>query len=313
MTDLAAVVDAAVETVAAAHRREASRVLDEHLPPAAGALRGRSAAARAGAVEPADQRREVHRPVRHDPPARDRGRQRRSRSRSPTPASVSRRTRSPRCSRCSRRSRSAQDRSEGGLGIGLALSKGVVDLHGGTIEARKRRHRARQRVHRAHSAQDCRGTGDAPRRRPATPVRARPSVACSSPTTTATPRNRSRMLLDMDGHDGHRGPSNGSQALRAIERVPSRGGAARHRHAGTRRLRGRAPHSRESAHAGIVLIAVTAGARKPTRRARVRRDSTCISPSRSSRTLWSSCCARPNYRADFRARRPYFGSRLAWT
>ena len=66
MTELAAVVDAAVETARPASTPSAtSSPIDA--AGRAGALRGGSAAARAGAVEPADERREVHRPGRHDP------------------------------------------------------------------------------------------------------------------------------------------------------------------------------------------------------------------------------------------------------
>ncbi len=110
--------------------------------------------------------------------------------------------------------KSSQDRSEGGLGIGLALSKGVIELHGGTIEARSAGHgKGSEFVVRI-------------------PRRTVSSIAIGADAGTAAARQRQRrvliaddnrdaaeslaMLLEIEGHTVtvvH----DGQQALAAIE------------------------------------------------------------------------------------------------
>jgi signal transduction histidine kinase len=112
--------------------------------------------------------------------------------------------------------RSVDDRSDGGLGIGLALSRGLIELHGGRLEA--------------HSQ----GPGSGSEFVVRLPASSQAQAAPGAPTTPAEPTLKRRrvliaddnidageslaMLLRLDGHEVELA-SNGSQAVELFDRM----------------------------------------------------------------------------------------------
>ncbi len=140
------------------------------------------------------------------------------------------------------------EKAQGGLGIGLTIVRRLIELHGGTVEARSAGPGAgSQFVIRLSAAA-------APRQRAAGPARrwrrrARPDLA--HPGRRRQPRRRARARHDA-ADDGARGP------YRA-RRPPGAGdggggstahGPARPRHAGSQRLRHMPPHARAAVGQG---------------------------------------------------------------
>ncbi len=142
---------------------------------------------------------------------------------------------------------SAIDRAEGGLGIGLALVKGLVALHGGRVEARSEGLGKGSEfiVHLPHKVIAPAGAvGVADTTSSARNAAASAARACWSPTTTAMPPSRWRSCSS-------------SRATKSSPRSTARGArdrrprtatrrAHRHRHARHEWTRGRAPHAARS-------------------------------------------------------------------
>ena len=189
--------------------------------------------------------------AKYTPPAgriRIRGAARRRRSRADRARQrPGHRARAPaaRCSICSCRAATTLDRAQGGLGLGLAIVRGIV------ARARRRGPRAAAtgRARAASSRCGCRGTCRGRSR-----SRARPDARVA-----ARPSARRRMLVVDDNEDARgaagaraRAPAattratapDGPSALALAREFAPEVGAARHRAAGDGRLRARARSSR---------------------------------------------------------------------
>jgi signal transduction histidine kinase len=149
--------------------------------------------------------------------------------------------------------RSVQDRSDGGLGIGLALSRGLIELHGGCIEA--------------HSA----GLGQGSEFVVKLPLATHAQPVPSAPNEPAELPGRRRrvlvaddnidageslaMLLRLDGHEVELA-SNGAQAVELFDRMKPEVAIL---DIGMPGLNGYevAQRIRQKARTGVTLIAVT--------------------------------------------------------
>jgi signal transduction histidine kinase/CheY-like chemotaxis protein len=175
--------------------------------------------------------------------------------------------------------RTVHDRSDGGLGIGLALSRGLIELHGGRLDA--------------HSAGL--GTGSEFVVRLPAPAQSQAAPA-EPPTRDESPLRRRRvlvaddnidageslaMLLRLDGHEVELA-SNGAQAVELFDRMRPEIAIL---DIGMPGLNGYevAQRIRQKVKKGVTLIASRDGGRRRTRRGRLRQGSTITLRSRWSR------------------------------
>ena len=192
-------------------------------------------AARAGADQHPDQRGQVHAARRPDSRGAPRRRRRRRARASRTRGSASRPACCPSSSTCTCRPIGRSTAREGGLGIGLALVRRLVELHGGTIVASSdgegRGSRFTVRLKRIPPARAVRAMSAFPPERRARPRR----VLLIEDSADA--REMLRMMLELAGHDGLRRGRRRPRP-RTAERRASGRGDHRHRSSRDRRLPG---------------------------------------------------------------------------